>query len=101
MNKQVRLTLLGGIIGLILSFLISSTIGSIIWFKRNPSLGEMRQTLAEYSTLEEEEFDQVMRMMTLGAVIDFVVKVGLIVVPSTLTGTVIGLAGGFIYSRRR
>lgn len=101
MNKQIRLTLLGGLIGFILSFLISSAAGSLIWFKRNPSLSEMRQTLAEYSTLEEEEFDQVMRMVALGAVIDFVVKVGLIVVPSVLIGVLLGLGGGFIYSRWR
>ena len=101
MNKKLRLILLGGLIGFILSFLISGTVGSIIWFKRNPSLSEMRQTLGEHSTLSEEEFDQVMRMVAVGAAIDFVLKVGLIVLPSVLIGTGLGLAGGFIYGRWR
>ena len=101
MNKQLRLILLGGLIGFILSFLISGAIGSLTWFKRNPSLSEMRQTLGEHSTLSEEEFDQVMRMAAVGAAIDFVFKVGLIVVPSVLIGIGLGLAGGFIYGRWR
>jgi hypothetical protein len=95
MSKNLRLILLGGLIGFILSFLISGAVGSIIWFKRNPSPTEMRQTLGEHSTLSKEEFDQVMRMVAVGAVLDFVFKVGLIVVPSALVGTGLGLAGGF------
>jgi hypothetical protein len=101
MNKKFRLILLGGLIGFMLSLLISGAIGSIIWFKRNPSPSEMRETLGEYSTLSEEEFDQVMRMVTVGAAIDFVFKVGLIVVPSALIGTGLGLTGGFVYGRWR
>ena len=101
MNKKLRLILLGGLIGFILSFLISGTLGSIIWFKRNPSLTDMRQTLGEYSTLSEEEFDQVMGMVAVGAAIDFVFQVGLIIVPSVLVGTGLGLGGGFIYGRWR
>jgi hypothetical protein len=97
MNRWVRLTLLGGLIGFVLSFLISGTVGSLIWFKRNPSLTEMRQTLGEHSTLSEEEFDQVMGMVAVGAVIDFVFKIGLIVVLSVLVGTGLGLAAGFAY----
>ena len=61
----------------------------------------MRQTLGEHSTLSEEEFDQVMRMVAVGAAIDFVLKVGLIVVPSALVGTGLGLVGGFVYGRWR
>jgi hypothetical protein len=101
MNKKFRLILLGGLIGFILSFLISGAIGSIIWFKRNPSPSEMRQTLGEHSTLSEEEFDQVMRMVAMGAAIDFIFKVGLIVVPAVLIGTGLWLAGGFVYGRWR
>lgn len=102
MNKQIRLMLLGGLIGFILSFLISGVVGSIIWFKHNPPFTEeMRQNFREVTTLSEEEVDEAMRMVAVGAVIDFVFKVGLFVVLSVLVGTGLGLGGGFIYGRWR
>ncbi|MCP4418697.1 MAG: hypothetical protein GY805_18925 [Chloroflexi bacterium] len=101
MKHKSRILLTGAVIGIVLGLLISVPIGSIIWFRDNPSISEVRDAIDENMNLTEDELDQVTQMASAGAVIDFIIKVMLYVLPATCFGTLLGLFGGLLWYRTK
>ena len=74
MSPKTRMLLTAATIGLIVSFMFGLTLGSIIWFRDNPSIAEANAAIDENMNLSEDVAVEVSQMVAVGAAIDFIFK---------------------------
>jgi len=95
MSPKSRIILTGATIGLVVAFIFSLTVGSIIWINDNPSIAEANAAIDENMNLSEDVSAEVSQMVAVGAVIDFTINVMLYILPITCLGTFVGMLGGY------
>lgn len=101
MKRKYRNILIGTAIGIIIGLLISIPLGSIVWFRTNPSLSEVQTVMEETMDLNEAESEEMNQLLIVGSVIDFVLRLSVYVIPITCITGLLGLAGGFAWYYRQ
>jgi hypothetical protein len=95
MSPKSRILLTGATIGLVIAFIFGLTVGSIIWFRDNPSVSELNTAVDKNMNLPEDASAQVSQMVAVGAIIDFIISVMLYILPITCLGTFMGMFAAY------